>query len=231
METTTAVRAAWQACRAQQRCSRGVVGVTGADIVRISRALAVEPWRFTQTAPAAVADPAGIVLDKGRRRVTLTLANAAQGCVFLLRTAGGASCCGLGALAPTSCRVFPADPTSVGPMSVDPTSASPESSADPEGSASPEGSDPQRSVGPESGAPVAGHPSGCRCAERTGSHQHDLRGWVDDQAHWHETVLRWNRQFADVSAAATGIEDFQRYLLEAQAAREAGVRWPEEVAA
>jgi hypothetical protein len=44
-------------------------------------------------------------------------------------------------------------------------------------------------------------------------------------------VARWNQQFADAKAHAVGIEDFQRYLLEAQTAREAGAGWPEEVTA
>jgi len=208
MEETAIVRGAWQACRAQNRCSRGAAGVTGADVVRISRTLAVEPWFFTQTAPAAVADPGGIVLDKGRRRVTLTLANAAHGCVFLLKTASGASCCGLGDVAPVACRLFPVDPVTAGPTAV--------------------GSAP---AGPVTADPIAGHPPGCRCRERTEQHLEDRRGWAADQAHWHETVVRWNRQSADARAQAVGIEDFQRYLLEAQTAREAGAGWPEEVTA
>jgi hypothetical protein len=69
----------------------------------------MEPWHFTQTAPAAADDPTGIVLDKGRRRVTLRLATAAHGCVFSIRTPSGATCCGLGDRAPISCRIFPAD--------------------------------------------------------------------------------------------------------------------------
>jgi hypothetical protein len=211
MEATVAASAAWQACRAQNCCARGAARVTGADIVRISRTLAVEPWQFTQTAPAAVDDPGGIVIDKGRRRVTLTLANAAHGCVFLLRTASGASCCGLGDLAPVSCRLFPADPAD--PATGDPLTAGP------------------ATVDPATADPVPGHPSGCRCRERPEPHLDDLSGWAADQAHWHETVARWNQQFPDISAAATDIEDFQRYLLEAQAAREASADWPEEVAA
>lgn len=167
----------------------------------------MEPWHFTQTAPAAVDDPEGVVLDQGRRRVRLTLANAAHGCVFLLRTASGASCCGLGALAPASCRLFPWDPTGNAPTA-DPTTAD------------------QVTAGP-----MAGHPPGCRCRERMEPHPDEMDGWAADQAHWRETVTRWNRQYANVSAEVVGIADFQRYLLEAQTAREAGTDWPEEVAA
>ncbi len=228
METTAAARAAWQACRVQNCCASGASRVTGADIVRISRTLAVEPWLFTQTAPAAVDDPGGIVLDKGRRRVTLTLANAAHGCVFLLRTASGASCCGLGDLAPVSCRLFPADPTTSDARTAGPASGDPATADRASGDALTAG---PASGDPATGDPVAGHPSGCRCGERTEPDLDDLRGWAADQAHWHETVARWNRQFPDISAAATNAEDFQRYLLEAQAAREAGADWPEEVSA
>src|SRR5947207_10950136 len=110
MEGTPSVRRLWLSHRADTHCVRGPRDVTGADIVRIARALAVEPWHFTQEAPAAVDDPAGIVLDNGRRRVSLTVANAAQGCLFLLRAAGGEGRCGLGDLAPLSCRTFPVDP-------------------------------------------------------------------------------------------------------------------------
>ncbi|MFB9833546.1 hypothetical protein [Actinoallomurus acaciae] len=77
----------------------------------------MEPSHFTQTAPAAAGDPTGIIIDKGRRRVTLKLANAPHGCVFLIRTPSGAACCGLGDLAPISCRVFPAD-TKDGPPAI-----------------------------------------------------------------------------------------------------------------
>src|SRR5262245_8697908 len=101
----------WKSCREKTCCTRGARHVNGADIVRISRTLALEPWHFTQTSPAAADDPAGIILAGGRRRVNLTLANAGHGCVFLIRTISGAACCGIGDLAPVSCRAFPADPT------------------------------------------------------------------------------------------------------------------------
>ena len=199
MEDLTVARARWLACRAKSCCSRGAKNVTGADIVRIARTLALEPWHFTQTAPAAADDPAGIVLDAGRRRVTLTLANAVQGCVFLLRTGGGGSCCGLGDFAPVSCQVFPADPT------VD--------------------------------EPAVRADAGFQCREWTNDDldrdvvAESSRTWTADQAHWHEVVRRWNVLAANTRAGPPDIEDFQRYLLEAQAAREIGAAWPEEVRA
>lgn len=105
--------------------------------------------------------------------------------------------CGLGDLAPVTCRVFPADPVT--------------------------------------GSAPTGRQPGCECQEWT---EKDLdeekltqatNGWAADRDHWFEVVKRWNA-LADESDSALGIEDFQRYLLEAQAAREAGAPWPEEVA-
>ncbi|MFF3243776.1 hypothetical protein ACFYWY_08580 [Streptomyces sp. NPDC002870] len=191
-------RAEWLSCRATMRCTRGARHVTGADIVRISRTLALEPWHFTQTAPAAADDPTGIVIDEGRRRVNLRLANAAGGCVFSIRTSSGAGRCGLGDLAPVTCRVFPADPA--------------------------RGSAPTQ------------RQRGCECQEWTEKDLDEekltdgVSVWASDRDHWFEVVKRWNA-LAEESDSALGIEDFQRYLLEAQTAREAGAPWPEEVAA
>jgi hypothetical protein len=114
-DSLDSTEAEWQSCRAETRCARGARYVTGADMVRISQTLALEPWHFTQTAPAAADDPTGIVVDEGRRRVNLRLANAAHGCVFLVRTLNGVGRCGLGELAPVSCRVFPVDPKAGAP--------------------------------------------------------------------------------------------------------------------
>ncbi|GAA0330250.1 hypothetical protein GCM10010151_20100 [Actinoallomurus spadix] len=192
------VRAQWQACRAKTRCARGARHVTGADIVRISRTLAVEPWQFTQTAPAVAGDPTGIVLDKGRRRVFLKLANAMHGCVFSVRTPSGATCCGLGDVAPASCRIFPA--------------------------------------ATKDGAPEVRSEPGCDCREwkledlDQEALTETLRTWSADRDHWFEVVARWNA-LATESDEDLSIEDFQRYLLEAQYAREAGAGWPEEVTA
>lgn len=146
--------------RADTRCVRGASDVTSADIIKISRTLALEPWHFTQTSPSGADDPAGIVLDSGRRRVALGLATAAHGCVFLVRTLSGEGLCGLGELAPVSCRHGAAEP--------------------------------------------------------------------EDMAHWQETIARWNAMSKDDGLT---VEEFQRYMLEAEAAREDGAPWPEEVSA
>ncbi|MCW2859713.1 MAG: hypothetical protein JWP48_1421 [Actinoallomurus sp.] len=197
-DKSLSARVQWQSCRAKTRCARGARLVTGADIIRISRTLALEPWHFTQTAPAVAGDPTGIVLDKGRRRVFLKLANATHGCVFSVRTPSGASCCGLGDIAPTSCRIFPADT--------------------------------------KDGAPAIRPEPGCDCREwkledlDQEALTEALRTWSADRDHWFEVVARWNALAAE-SDSELGIEDFQRYLLEAQCAREAGAAWPEEVTA
>ncbi|MFF5159763.1 hypothetical protein ACFY3N_26680 [Streptomyces sp. NPDC000348] len=189
-------RADWHASRTEALCTRGPRFVTGADIVRISRALALEPWHLTQTAPAAADDPTGIVTDGGRRRVNLRPANGPQGCLFLLRTAGGLGHCGLGELAPLSCRAFPAR---LG------------DGADPAGA----GNRPARPSG------------GTRRWTEDDLDQELLaearRDWAADRDHWFEVVERWNALAGDPdSDGESGIRDFQRYLLEAYAVREAG---------
>lgn len=109
MTSNDSPSAEWHALRTKTRCTSGAHEVTGADIARIARTLAMEPWHFTQTAPAAADDPIGIVLDGGRRRVRLNLATAAHGCVFLVETLTGVGRCGLGDTAPLSCRHFRAE--------------------------------------------------------------------------------------------------------------------------
>lgn len=100
---------AWLCCAEKTCCTRGGPALTGADLVRIATDLAVEPWRFLVARPAAPDDPAGIALDDSGRRHRLELAATPGGCVFLIRTNGGAGRCGLGASAPAACRSFPAD--------------------------------------------------------------------------------------------------------------------------
>lgn len=196
-EGTTTDRKEWLACRAATRCARGSRYVTGADIVRISRTLALEPWHFTETSPAAAGDPTGILLDEGRRRVNLRLANGPKGCVFLMTTESQARC-GLGDLAPVTCRIHHTD---LG-----------------EGARP---AQPERGCGCESrGVPGMG----MRELSEAG-HQ-----WTTDRNHWFEVVERWNA-IAERSPHPLGIQDFQRYLMEAQAAREEGAGWPEEVTA
>ncbi|MFJ6104383.1 hypothetical protein ACIQHY_25675 [Streptomyces sp. NPDC092359] len=206
MDTVAGADGAWQSARAKGLCYRGPRMVTGADIVRIARTLALEPAHFTQTAPAAANDPTGVVLDNARRRVNLRIANAAHGCVFHVRTLEGTGRCGLGELAPVVCRMHPAVP---GPES----GASP-----PDAEGTPDGDAEQDGPGTP-GRPLDA--AGLARAERR---------WAADRDHWFETVARWNALSKDVEDPP-GIEDFQHYLLEAHAARETGAPWPEEAVA
>jgi hypothetical protein len=221
-------RLEWLTRRTETHCVNGPRQVTGADIVRISRTLAVEPWRFTQTAPAALHDRAGIELDKGRRRVTLSLATANNGCLFLIRAGGGSGRCGLGDLAPLCCRIFPADPSSsaLGPAGEPTADATGAATHEPVGVPTdvPTGGATDRAGDT---ATAATPPSGLTADELT----EQRRVWAADQAHWQEVVARWNALARHNRNEPLTNEDFQRYLLEAQAAREAGTDWPEEVSA
>lgn len=199
MDNPPGADAVWQSSRAKRLCLRGPRYVTGTDLVRIARTLALEPWHFTQTAPAAADDPTGVVLDNARRRVNLRVANAAHGCVFHIRTLEGTGRCGLGELAPVSCRMFPALPGRPAPE------------------ADGEGAREDRERGP--GRPLDEE----QLAEAE-------REWVADRDHWFEVVARWNALAADAETPPDA-QDFQRYLLEAQGAREAGTPWPEDVVA
>ncbi|WP_434587669.1 hypothetical protein [Streptomyces sp. A5-4] len=198
-DSAAGIRAERHAARTESLCTRGARYVTGSDIARVSSALALEPWYLTATAPASAGDPTGIVTDGGRRRVNLRLANGPDGCLFLLRTAGALGHCGLGELAPVSCRVFPAH------------------------------------LG-DGAEPVAEKPGKKRQLSEADLDQEMLteakRGWTADRDHWFEVVKRWNALRAEDSKSddEPGIRDFQRYLLETHAAREAGIAWPGEAA-
>ncbi|MEU2731465.1 hypothetical protein ABZ650_27455 [Streptomyces griseoviridis] len=204
-DSTPGADGAWQSTRAKRLCYRGPRLVTGADLVRIARTLALEPWHFTQTAPAAANDPTGVVLDNARRRVNVRIANAAHGCVFHVLTLEGTGRCGLGELAPVSCRMYPAVPG--------------EGARDTEGARADDAGDGDRD---DDGPGTVGRP-----LDATGLARAE-RGWAADRDHWFETVRRWNALTKDPEDPP-GIEDFQRYLLEAHAARELGAPWPEEV--
>ena len=100
-------------CRVKACCSRGAE-VTGADLVRIAKGLAVEPWHLVESLPAGDDDPTAISLGPGRQ-VRLRLPTTTSGCAFLWRTKFGAGRCGLGDLAPAACQVFPAEPRRAAP--------------------------------------------------------------------------------------------------------------------
>lgn len=214
-------RAEWLASRAEHLCTRGPRYVTGSDIIRISRRLALEPWHLTQAAPAAADDATGILTDGGRRCVTLRLANGPQGCVFLLRTFGGAGHCGLGELAPVSCRVFPVDlGEGVAPL---PGTTAPAKTNSAEAASASKKSHAAGNVTNEAQS---------RAEEGLGQEMlAEVKQWAADRDLWFEVVKRWNALVAESGFGDEfGIDDFQRYLLEAHVAREAGAAWPEESA-
>jgi hypothetical protein len=88
-----------------ERCRHGDVRVTVSDLVRICRALVVEPVDVVAlTEPAgSEPEPAPLVLDDSGRRHVLVLRNAEGRCPFLLQTNDGYPLCGLGSLAPAGC--------------------------------------------------------------------------------------------------------------------------------
>jgi hypothetical protein len=207
-DSAPGARAEWHASRTEHLCTRGSRFVTGRDIVRVSRALALEPWYLTEAAPAAAGDPTGILTDGGRRRVNLRLANGPQGCLFLLRTLRGVGHCGLGELAPVSCRVFP---TQLG------EGASPASKEPADEALRSSGQEPEHEPGQES---------------EYEKQAEAKRAWAADRDEWFEVVKEWNAlpdqsgsRARARSAAGSGDESdirvFQRYLLETYAAREA----------
>jgi hypothetical protein len=211
-ESAPEARRAWLAARERARCTKGDFQVTGADIARIARTMFLDPRHFTQTAPAQADDPVGINVHQGRRRVTLGLATGTNGCVFLLRTTGGACLCGLGSLAPLSCQLFT-------PEAEDRTEAEDRARAIDAG----ERPGPDQAKASADGSATPQGPV-------------DATDEMDRQAsaelsHWQETVNRWNALGASRPGADLSVDDFQRYLLEADAARLSGAPWPEEVTA
>lgn len=106
--------AACVACRTRDCCRDRDAPLTGADVVRIATALEVAPTSFATVAPASDSpDAPDVFLTSERRPVRLVLARRAEpdgheACVFLLALGSGRRLCGLGALAPTACRLHPA---------------------------------------------------------------------------------------------------------------------------
>lgn len=138
--------------------------------------------------------------------MNLRLANGRYGCLFLLRTSGGFGHCGLGDLAPVSCRAFPAK---LGERA-------PSAPRGPEVESEVESEDESEQL-TEDGLDAE------MLAEAA-------RGWTEDRDHWFEVVKRWNA-LSDEHPSDNDEDDihvFQRYLLEAHAAREAGTAWPGE---
>jgi len=106
--------AACVACRTRDCCRDRDAPLTGADVVRIATALEIAPLTFVALAFAAERDRAADTFTThDHRRARLVLARRPEpdghtACVFLLALGSGRRLCGLGALAPTACRLHPA---------------------------------------------------------------------------------------------------------------------------
>jgi hypothetical protein len=100
-------------CREKTCCSTCIVYPTGHDLWRIATALGVAPWVFSRAEPAADDAPDGFALDRSGRRYRVALSKKPRRrkglspCTFLVSMPDGSACCGLGALRPLACRVFP----------------------------------------------------------------------------------------------------------------------------
>ena len=103
----------WLRCPDKTCCSYYTVFVTGDDLARIARTLAVPPWTFTAALPCRPDDLGAFALDKSdkRFRAALVRVRLEEGdkpfCTFLVGTSHGAARCGLGAGRPATCRSFP----------------------------------------------------------------------------------------------------------------------------
>jgi Fe-S-cluster containining protein len=90
------------------------VYVTGDDVTRIARTLAVPPWTFTVAIASDADAPDAFALDHSGERHRLALVRTriapedAPFCTFLVRATDGAARCGLGDGRPAPCRSFPA---------------------------------------------------------------------------------------------------------------------------
>jgi hypothetical protein len=108
-----------RACKTRD-CCRSEVGLSGADVVRIARALQVNPDHFAVLIAARGGEGrADELVRLGRRhephRLVLRRRETEPGrgdeaCTFLLELRSGRRLCGLAELAPAACRLFPRDP-------------------------------------------------------------------------------------------------------------------------
>jgi len=104
----------WLRCPEKTCCSYYTVFVTGDDLTRIARTLAVAPWTFTAALPCRPEEFGAFALDKSEKRFRAALVrlrfeeHEKPICTFLVRAPDGAARCGLGEGRPATCRSFPA---------------------------------------------------------------------------------------------------------------------------
>jgi hypothetical protein len=104
----------WLACPRKDCCSFSYICVSGDDVARIARTMALEPWTFTVAIAAPDDADDGFLLAAAGPRFRLALARVlfeeggrAQ-CAFLASLSDGSARCGLGELRPAACATFPA---------------------------------------------------------------------------------------------------------------------------
>lgn len=100
-------------CDRRLCCYHYRVTITGFDLWRISKTLDVPARQFVMYTKPAEAGGASFLLAPGGDAFELVLAKTAEprrrgGCLFLVRTRGGAHRCGLGELRPDACARYPA---------------------------------------------------------------------------------------------------------------------------
>jgi hypothetical protein len=107
--------ARWLACPRKDCCSFSYICVSGDDVARIARTMALEPWTFTVAIAAPDDADDGFLLAAAGPRLRLALARVsfeADGrgaqCAFLASLSDGSARCGLGELRPAACLTFPA---------------------------------------------------------------------------------------------------------------------------
>ncbi len=108
--------------------------LTGADVARLSGRLRLEPRVFAELAPvrADAVGPDGIRLGgvetrelRLRRTTTAEGEGGARRCVFLMHLGPGLNRCGVHAVRPALCRLYPSDATRFGIMVGTPTDICP----------------------------------------------------------------------------------------------------------
>jgi Fe-S-cluster containining protein len=104
----------WLGCRHKTCCHNTRVVISGMDIWRITQTLEVQPWDYTRYADAieGAIDAFRLRPDGPSYQVVLAkrgeVDRAGAPCIFLWNLADGHAQCGLGALRPLVCRVYPA---------------------------------------------------------------------------------------------------------------------------
>jgi hypothetical protein len=103
------------------------VPLTIPELAAIAHTLALPASSFAELAPAGISDLAPVTTTSGPKQLLLRQRDGL--CAFLLQLGSGRRLCGLGDLAPASCRDFPRTPDLSGglaPECPEPWSALPE---------------------------------------------------------------------------------------------------------